>query len=81
VRTRVTLDDDLTARLEREARRTERSLAETVNDLIRFALWVRPRPGHRRPFRVEPRHHELRPGLPYDRVRDLLEAVEGPLRR
>jgi hypothetical protein len=80
VRTTLTLDDDVAARLEQEARRSNRSFKETVNELLRFALHARRRP-ERRPFKVEARDLGLRAGLSYDSVGDLLEAVEGPLHR
>jgi len=81
VRTTLTLDEDVAARLEQEARRTGRSFKDTVNDLLRLALQARRRPDRRRPFKVAPRDLGLRPGLSYDSVGDLLEAVEGSLHR
>lgn len=81
MRTTLTLDDDVAARLEQEARRSGRSFKETVNELLRFALRARRRPEPRRPFKVEARDLGLRAGLSYDRVGDLLDAVEGPLHR
>lgn len=81
MRTTLTLDDDVSAKLEIEVRRSGRSFKEVVNDLLRIALRARRERERRRPFRVEPRALGLRPGLEYDRVGDLLEQVEGPLHR
>ena len=81
VRTTLTLDDDVAARLEQESRRSGRSFKETVNELLRFALRERRSPPRRAPFRVEARPLGLREGLSYESVGDLLEAVEGPLHR
>jgi hypothetical protein len=81
VRTTLTLDDDVAAKIEVEVRRSGRSFKEIVNDLLRIALRTRRERERRRPFRVEPRDLGLRPGLGYDSVGDLLEQVEGPSHR
>lgn len=82
MRTTLTLDEDVAAKLAAEARRTGRSFKDTVNDTLRRGL-VNPRPGPaRRPFRVIARDlGGLRPGLSLDSIADLLERVEGPLHR
>ncbi len=79
MRTTLTLDDDVAAKLELEARRSGRSFKETVNELLRLALSARRKQQRRRPFTVRARDLGLRPGLEYDNVGDLLEQVEGPL--
>lgn len=81
MRTTLTLDDDVAARLDHEVRRSGRSFKETVNDLLRAALRERRRPDRRKTFKVDARDLGLRAGLSYDSVGDLLEAVEGPLHR
>ena len=77
MRTTLTLDDDVAARLEQEARQSGRTFKATVNELLRFALRSRRQRDRRRPFRVEPRALGLRPGLSYDSIGDLLEDIEG----
>jgi len=79
-RTTLTLEDDVAARLQAEARRTGRSFKEVVNELLRLALNGR-REGRREPFRVTARDLGLRAGLDYDDVGGLLEQVEGPAHR
>jgi plasmid stability protein len=81
VRTTLTLDEDVAAKLESEARRSGRSFKQVVNDLLRSALNARPAAERRRPFAVKARDLGLRRGLSYDSVSDLLEQVEGPLGR
>ncbi len=82
MRTTLTLDDDVAAKLKEEVRRSGRSFKGTVNELLRLALTV-----HRGPataakrFKVKPRPMGLRPGLSYDRIGELLEQLEGPLHR
>ena len=81
MRTTLTLDEDIAAKLELEVRRSGRPFKQVVNDLLRSARRARRERERRRPFRVEPRDLGLRPGLVYDSVGDLLEQVEGPLHR
>jgi plasmid stability protein len=82
VRTTLTLDDDVAAKLAAEARRSGRSFKETVNELLRRALLVPPPRAREAPFRVKARDlGRLRPGLSLDSVASLLEQIEGPLHR
>lgn len=81
MRTTLTLDEDVAAKLELEARRSGHSFKQVVNDLLRLALNARRKEERRRPFRVKARDLGLRPGLEYDSVSGLLEQVEGPLHR
>jgi predicted transcriptional regulator len=82
VRTTLTLDDDVAAKLRAEARKTDRSFRETVNEALRRGL-AAPRPSAaRHRFTVHARDlGELRPGLDLDNIGDVLERVEGPLHR
>lgn len=82
MRTTLTLDDDVAAKLKRLARRSGRAFREVVNDTLRRGL-LADAPGSRRsPFTVRARDlGALRPGLSLDNVGDLLERVEGPLHR
>lgn len=76
------MDDDVAAKLRAEARRSQRSFRETVNEVLRRGLAVRRPAAPQKHFRVACRDlGELRPGLSLDSVSDLLERVEGPLHR
>ena len=78
MRTTLTLDDDVAAKLKAEARRTGKSFKATVNELLRLALNRKPEAGTREPFRVEARDlGELQPGLSLNSIAALLEQVEG----
>jgi hypothetical protein len=77
VRTTLTLDDDIAAKLKTEVRRTGKSFKELVNELLRSEL-NRPATKKLPPFKVKARNLGLRPGLNYDKVWDLIEKVEGP---
>ena len=81
MRTTLTLDDDVAARVRSLMRRTGRSLKTTVNDLLRLGLESARAPKPRRPFVVRARPLGLRPGMSYDNIAELLELTEGPAHR
>jgi plasmid stability protein len=82
MRTTLTLDDDVAAKLKAEARRSGRSFRDVVNDTLRRGMATRSPSPAREPFKVAARDlGALRPGLTLDNVADLLEQVEGPLYR
>jgi hypothetical protein len=78
MRTTLTLDEDIAARLQAESRRTGRPFKAVVNEYLRAGLAQRRAVQAARPFRVEPVH--LGPpisGRSYDRISTLLEETEG----
>jgi plasmid stability protein len=82
MRTTLTLDDDVAAKLRAEARRSGRSFRDIVNDTLRRGLATRRIGPTRRPFKVATRDlGKLLPGLSLDSVADLVEQVEGPFHR
>jgi hypothetical protein len=82
MRTTITLDDDIAARLQAESRKTGRPFKAVVNDYLRAGLAQRRAVKTMARFRVEPvSMGALRPGHSYDNVGALLEEIEGPERR
>lgn len=82
MRTTLTLDDDVAAKLKSEARRSSRSFRDVVNDALRRGLTGRREARHSIPFKVMARDlGDLRPGVNIDSVSDLLEQVEGARHR
>ena len=81
MRTTLTLDDDVQAKLEREARREGKSFKEVVNYYLRLALTARQAYEPRRKFTVRARPMGLREGLSAASVARLVEELEGPLHR
>ncbi len=79
MRTTLTLDDDVAARLKAEERRTGQSFKELVNGLLRLGLSVRHASPRRGPFVVRARPLGARRGVSLDNIGELLEQVEGPL--
>jgi predicted CopG family antitoxin len=81
VRTTLTLDDDVQARLEREARREGKSFKEVVNHYLRLGLTARQAYEPARKFKVRARPMGLREGLSLVSIARLLEELEGGLHR
>ena len=78
VRTTLTLDDDVAAKLKAAARRSGRAFRDVVNETLRRGLMTE-RPARRERFRITPRSlGGLRPGLRLDNIAELLEQIEGP---
>ncbi|HET7093291.1 MAG TPA: ribbon-helix-helix protein, CopG family, partial [Thermomicrobiales bacterium] len=64
MRTTLTLDDDVAAKLKAEARRAGRPFREIVNETLRYGLASRRVANRRQPFKVEARDlGDLKPGL------------------
>ncbi len=80
MRTTLTLDADVAAKLEEEMRATGKSFKQAVNETLRMGLLARREIQPRKPFRVEARNLGTYPGLNYDNVEELLDQVEGPWR-
>jgi len=78
MRTTLTLDDDVAAKLDADARRSGRSFKETVNHYLRLGLNAKKAAKVKKPFKVRARSLGLRPGLNYDDIWGLIEQVEGP---
>lgn len=79
MRTTLTLDDDVAAKLKAEVRRTGRSFKQVVNDFMRIGLNARRKRADAPSFQVHARDlGHLEPGLSLDDVGELLERAEGP---
>ena len=79
MRTTLTLDDDIAARLQAESRRTGRPLKVIVNEFLRAGLAQQRATRATPPFRVEPVHLGAPiAGRTYDRIGALIEEIEGP---
>jgi hypothetical protein len=78
VRTTLTLDEDVAALLNKEARKSGEPFKQIVNRLLRLGIMASKQPA-RKPFKVTP----INLGLPrdFDKVEDLIEYLEGPEHR
>jgi hypothetical protein len=81
VRTTLTLDDDVAAKLRAEARRSGEPFKQTVNRVLRTGLNVRSAAVSAPSFKIKARPLGLRPGFSYDKVWELIEQAEGRLYR
>ncbi len=82
MRTTLTLDDDVAAKLKAESRRLGRPFREVVNETLRFGLAGRRLTKGRQTFKITARDlGDLKSGLSLDNVADLIEQVEGSLHR
>jgi len=82
MRTTLTLDDDVAAKLKAESRRAGRPFKEIVNETLRSGLATRHAVAHQQAFKITARDlGDLRPGLSLDNVAELVEQVEGSLHR
>jgi hypothetical protein len=74
VRTTLTLDDDVAALLNKEARKSGEPFKQVVNRFLRLGLAAAKQPA-RKPFVVKPMNLGL---PPFEKVEELLEYLEGP---
>jgi hypothetical protein len=82
MRTTLTIDEDVAAKLKAEARRTGKAFRQVVNEALRAGLATARKPSRQEPFKVVARDlGSLKPGLSLDSVANLLEQAEGPLHR
>lgn len=81
MRTTLTIDDDIAAKINKEMRRSGKSFKETVNEFLRIGLMARRELAETTPYSVRTFAMGARPGLNYDKVSDMLEEAEGPLYR
>jgi hypothetical protein len=81
MRTTLTLDGDVAAKLAAEARRSGRSFKEVVNACLRMALNAKRPITPAAPFVVRSRPLDPIPGVSFDNIEGLLDQLEGPARR
>lgn len=74
MRTTVTLDPDLAARLQRIARERGITFKEALNAMLRAGLGAQA--GSKRPYRLKTRRLGLRPGIDIDHAMRLAAALE-----
>jgi hypothetical protein len=81
VRTTLTLDDDVAAKLKAEARQSGKAFKEVVNGLLRVALNTKRLSSTNKAFKVDARPMGLLPGIDLDNIGQLLEQLDGPLHK
>ena len=74
MRTTVTIDPDLAAKLRRISRERRISFKEALNTMLRAGLGAQA--GSTRPYRLRARRLGLRPGIDLDKALRLAAALE-----
>lgn len=81
MRTTLTLDEDVAAKLKSEVRKSGKPLKTVVNEALREGLTARKAAKKQPPFKVRARSLGHYPGLDYDNIGVLLEQIEGPFHK
>jgi len=77
MRTTLTLDPDVAARLESEMKRSGDGMKTVVNRALRSGLGMDDKPVEPPPFRVESHAFEVRPGVDLDRLNQVVDELEA----
>jgi len=77
VRTTLTLDPEVAARLKQELRRSGKSLKTLVNEALRLGLGLSGKPTSRSRFTVQPHAFGFKPGVDLDRMNQLVDELES----
>lgn len=77
MRTTLTLDPDVAARLNAEVARTDRALKAVVNDALRRGLHLPSKGARRAAYVVRPVKLVFRPGVDTDKLNELADELEN----
>jgi hypothetical protein len=77
MRTTLTVEDHLAAKLKEAARKQNRSFKEIINEALRRGLEAAEESRKVRRFRVKPMSMGAKPGIDYDKINQLLDEMEG----
>jgi len=79
MRTTITLDDDVAAKIQAKVRKSGRPFKEVVNDALRAGLAVDGRTKGLPPFKILPEElTRLKRGPNYDKVEEVFDQLDGP---
>ena len=82
MRTTLTLDEDVAAKLKAQSRRRGLPFRAIVNETLRHGLASPRSTAPRHAFAVRARDlGDLKPGLSLDNIAELIDQIEGPLHR
>ncbi|MFQ5543626.1 MAG: hypothetical protein ACE5FY_04665 [Nitrospiria bacterium] len=80
MRTTMTVDDEIMAKLQDRAKQTGKPFKEIVNDALRIGLFYQDDLAKKKisPFKIRTRGLGLKIGYDYDNIAELMEQFEGP---
>ncbi len=81
MRTTISLDEDVRAELDAQRRKTGTSFKEAVNEALRIGLEAQRKVPPNKPYTVTPHDFGPPPGWTFDNIEELLDELEGPMRR
>lgn len=81
MRTTLTLDEDVAAKLRREMARTGAGMKEVVNAFLRRGLEAPRAEDIAKPFAIQAQSMGLRAGIDLDDISGLLDFLDGPAQR
>jgi hypothetical protein len=76
MRTTLTLDPDVAARVELEMKRSGAGMKAVVNSALRLGLGMSDKPVQPAPFEVAPHSFGFRPATDLDRLNQLVDELE-----
>ncbi len=77
MRTTLTLEPDVAARLNSEVARSDRALKAVVNDALRRGLQMPSQAARRTAYAVKPLKLAFRPGIDADKLNELADGLEN----
>jgi hypothetical protein len=77
MRTTLTLEPDVAARLKQEIRRSGKGLKALVNEALRLGLSMSGKPVRGPRFEVRPHAFGFKPGVDLDRMNQLVDELEA----
>jgi len=78
MRTTITLEDDVAARLQTKARKSGKSFKDVVNDTLRIGLAAESTRKQLAPFAIDERHLiRLKRGPNYDKVEEVFDSLDS----
>jgi len=76
MRTTLTLEPDVAARVKQEIRRSGKSLKTLVNEALRLGLGLSGKPVRPPRFEVRPHAFGFKPGVDLDRMNQLVDELQ-----
>ncbi len=77
MRTTLTLDPDVAARLNAEVARSDQALKSVVNEALRRGLKMPAKTARRSAYSVKPQKMTFRPGVDPDKLNELADELEN----